>query len=235
MRIRTALLVTTALALPMSVSAQWTTQQFSVTPRGGFMTFDKSSGIEDAPYMGVDAAYVISPYLAIGTGLTVSRPQTAGDFFVSQMTFGDTTFYMAIEQPLMMIDVALNAQLRYPGERFSPFANAGIGYYTLDLDPQVSSRPERTGGISGSIGAGILYHLSPRVGIQLEVRDLIYTGFERDDLNPVSPNFNNTRYPEDFAPPPAAKETVHNIMFGIGFSFVPRAAQVADVPPEERR
>lgn len=234
MRIRTALLVTSALALPMAAGAQWTTQQFSVTPRGGFMTFDNSSGIDDAPYIGVDAAYAVSPFLSIGTGLTVSRPQTIGDFFVSQLIFGDTTFYLAVEQPLMMIDVALNAQARYPGERITPFLNAGIGYYTLDLDPQVETRPERSGGISGNIGAGLLFRLGEQVGIQLEVRDAIFTGFERDDLNPVAAAFNNTRYPEDFDPPPAAKETVHNLMFGIGFSFVPRARQVADAGEENQ-
>ena len=228
MRIRTALLVTSALALPMSVGAQLATQQFTVTPRGGFMTFDNSSGIDDAPYIGVDAAYIVSDYLSIGTGLSVARPQTMGDFFISQLTFGDTTYYMAVEQPLMMMDVALNAQARYPGERFSPFVNGGIGYYLLDLDPQVTSRPKRMGGISGNIGAGIVYHVSQRVGIQFEVRDMIFTGFERDDLNPVAGGFSNTRYPEDFAPPPEAKETVHNLMFGIGFSFVPRARQAAD-------
>jgi hypothetical protein len=228
MRIRTALLVTSALALPLSAHAQWATQQFTVTPRGGFQMYDNSSGIDDAPYIGVDAAYAISPYLSIGTGLTVSRPQTIGEYFISQLTFGDTTLYMAVEQPLMMIDVALNAQARFPGERLTPFVNGGIGYYVLDLDPQVAGRPERSGGISGNVGAGLLFRLGEQVGIQLEVRDLIFTGFERDDLNPVSAAFGNTRYPEDFAPPPEAKETTHNISFGIGFSFVPRSRQVVE-------
>ena len=234
MRIRTALLVTSALALPMTASAQWATQQFTVTPRGGFMTFDNSSGIDDAPYIGVDAAYAVSPFFSVGTGLTVSRPQTIGDYFISQMTFGDTTLYLAVEQPLMMIDVALNAQARYPGDRITPFLSAGIGYYVLDLDPQVETRPERSGGISGNVGAGLLFRLGEQVGIQLEVRDLIFTGFERDDLNPVSAAFGNTRFPEDFAPPPEAKETTHNLRFGIGFSFVPRARQVADAGEENR-
>jgi hypothetical protein len=234
MRIRTALLVASALTLPMSASAQWSTRQFSVTPRGGFMTFDNSSGIDNAPYIGVDAAYAVSPFLSIGTGLTISRPQTIGDYFISQLSFGDTTLYLAVEQPLMMIDVALNAQARYPGDRITPFLNGGIGYYTLDLDPQVETRPERLGGISGNVGAGLLFRLGEQVGIQLEVRDLIFTGFERDDLNPVAAAFNNTRYPEDFQAPPAAKETVHNIMFGIGFSFVPRSAVVTDAGEESR-
>lgn len=234
MRIRTALLVASALTLPISASAQWSTRQFSVTPRGGFMTFDKSSGIDDAPYIGVDAAYAVSPFLSIGTGLTISRPQTIGDYFISQLSFGDTTLYLAVEQPLMMMDVALNAQARYPGDRFTPFLNGGIGYYVLDLDPQVESGPERLGGISGNVGAGLLFRLGEQVGIQLEVRDLIFTGFERDDLNPVGAAFGNTRYSEDFDPPPAAKETVHNIMFGIGFSFVPRSSVVTDAGEENR-
>lgn len=228
MRIRAALIAASTLALPISASAQWAAQEFSVTPRGGYMTFDNSSGIDNAPYIGVDAAYAVSPVFSIGTGLTISRPQTLGDFFISQLTFGDTTLYLAVEQPLMMLDVALNAQARYPGERMTPFLNGGIGYYTLDLDPQVEGRPKRIGGISGNIGGGLLFRLGERVGIQLEVRDLIFTGFTRDDLNPVSENFGNTRFPEDFDPPPAAKETVHNIMFGIGFSFVPRGRQVID-------
>lgn len=228
MRMRIALLVATALAVPGAASAQMATGQFSVTPRGGYMTFDNSSGIDDAPYIGVDANYIVSPYLTIGTGLLVSRPQTNGDYFLAQLSFGDTTFYLAAEQPLTLIDAGLNAQLRYPGDRITPFAVGGIGYYTLDLDPQVEGRPERSSDISGMLGAGVHFRLGEQVGIQLEVRDLIFTGFDRDALNPVSAAFGNTRYPEDFAPPPEAKETVHNLMFGIGFSFVPRGRQVAD-------
>jgi hypothetical protein len=222
------LLVTSALAVPMSAHAQLATQQFSVTPRGGYMTFDDASGIDNAPYIGIDAQYALSPYFSLGTGLTVSRPQTIGDFFISQLTFGDTTFYLAAEQPLMMYDIGLSAQARYPGELFTPFLTGGVGYYLMDLDPQVETRPDRTGGISGQIGGGLHIRLGEQVGVQFEVRDMIFTGFERDELNPVAANFANSRYPEDFAPPPAAKETVHNLMFGIGFSFVPRGRRVAD-------
>lgn len=233
MRLRTLVWLAVAVLVPATASAQWSTQQFSVTPRGGFMTYDDASGIDDAAYIGVEAAYAFSPYFSLGTGLTLSRPQTIGDQFITQLAFGDTTFYIGVEQPLMMIDVGLTAQARYPGERLTPFLTGGVGYYNLDLDPQAEGRPERVGDLSGMIGGGLHVRLGSSVGIQLEVRDLIFTGFERDELNPVASTFFNTRFPEDFTPPPAAKSTVHNLMFGIGFTFVPRG-RVTDVQEETR-
>lgn len=229
MRMRIFLLAAAAVVvLPGTVAAQWVPRQFSVTPRGGFMTFDESSGIDDAPYLGVEAAYTISPFLSIGTGLSVSRPQTVGDFFVTQLTFADTTFYLAVEQPLMMLDIGLTAQARFPGDRLTPFVTGGVGYYTLFLDPQVETSPEKIGDISAMAGAGLHIRLGRQVGIQFEVRDLIFTGFRRDELSPIRSNFQNTRFVEDFALPPEAKSTVHNLMFGIGFSFVPQSGAIAD-------
>lgn len=226
---RSLLLAATAAALlPATAAAQWSSGQFSVTPRGGFMMYDDASGIDDAPYFGVEASYSFSPFFSVGTGLNVSRPQTLGDQFISQLTFGDTTYYFAVEQPLMLIDAGLTATGRYPGDLVTPYVMGGVGYYTLDLDPQVETRPERSSDVSGMLGAGLHFRVGRNVGIQLEVRDLIFTGFDRDDLNPVESEFNNTRFPEDFAPPPAAKSTVHNLMFGIGFSFTPRSGAVTD-------
>src|SRR4051812_16579662 len=70
------------LAFASTAQAQGQTRagahQFSVTPRGGYIAFDKASGIENAAALGIDATYHLTPMFGIGASATFSRPKTNG-------------------------------------------------------------------------------------------------------------------------------------------------------------
>ena len=78
--------------------------------------------------------------------------------------------------------------------------------------------------MSGNFGGGVAVQLSSNAGIHFDVRDQIFTKYDRERLRASESRFAETRFPEEFVIPPAPKETLHNIQFSIGFSFTPRMA-----------
>lgn len=216
--------------------AQAEPRQWTISPRAGYVSYQRESSLENTEFLGVDLSYNLSRMFSLGTNLSVARPQTRGEDFITSLTFGiptdgDTTYYFAVSQPVTVLDVGLNATARLPMDRFSPYLTAGIGSYSMFTNPQVNAESRRTSGLSGSVGAGINFRLGQNAGLQLDVRDQIFTKYKRDRLNPSESRFDETRFPEEFVAPPAAKETLHNIQFSIGFSFTPRLA--SEAPGEE--
>src|SRR5690606_38405002 len=110
------------------------------------------------------------------------------------------------------------AKLGLQAGRFSPYLAGGVGGYALFLDPQSNNGPASFGDFGLEVGAGAHFRISDRAGVRLNVRDLIFTGFDRDRLNPVAPAFWG-----DFDPSsvPEEKATLHNIRVDLGFSYVP--------------
>ena len=215
-------LLVAALALPELGGAQVLARQFVVTPRGGYIAFDRASSLENAGYIGVDANYGLTSMLAIGATFAAGRAQTRGTDFIAGMPFGDTTFLVAVTQPVGVVNAGVTATLRLPfGSRLSPYATGGIGGYTLYLDPQVVGGPERFSRLSGLLGAGINFQMGQTTGIQLDLRDMIFTGYRRARLDPTAAQFQAARFNEDLPSPPAPKSTLNNLVFSIGFSFRP--------------
>ena len=205
-----------------------TSRYFEVTPRGGYLRFDRASSIQSAPFLGFDAAYRLTPMFSIGTNLVVSRAETHGEDFLTSFRFGDasvgdTILILAAQQPVTLIDLNLGAQARLPAfGRITPFVNGGIGGYTLYLDPQSNGRPERFSRMSINAGAGLQFAVGRYGGFQLDVRDMIFTDFKRTRLNPTEPRFANLLFIEDLPQPPEAKSTVHNFQVSLGFTFRPQ-------------
>ena len=209
-------------AVPGVADAQLAARQFQVTPRGGFVRYDAASAIKNAGMVGVDAMYNLTPMFAVGAGVSVARTLTNGDDFVSQFRFGDTTFLFAVQQPISILDASVNATARFPLDRFSPFVTAGIGAYKIYMDPQQNAAPKQFSRMSMVLGGGVNVGLGRRSGLTVDLRDLIYTNYNRNRLNPTnSAALVNNRFVEDVPPPPAAKKTLHNIVFSVGFSFTP--------------
>ena len=206
---------------------------FSVTPRAGYIAFDKASGIGNGAALGLDATYNGTSMLGITAAATFSRPETRGEDFIGAMYLGDTTFLYRAQQPITLADVTIGATVQLPiATRLAPYLHGGIGGYTLYLDPQASGQNNRVQKMSATVGGGLGYRLSDRVGVSLDVRDLIFMHYDRSRLNPVRPAARETRFIQDFPTAPAAKSTVHNLAFQIGFSFVPGADR--DTPEETR-
>ncbi|MFN2398038.1 MAG: outer membrane beta-barrel protein [Gemmatimonadaceae bacterium] len=214
-----------------TASAQVTPRRFAVSPRGGYLSFEKASGLEGTPVIGLDAMYAFNRYFMIGTGLSAARPSTRGQDFIASLTFGDTTLLVEVKQPVTLLDVNLAAMLRWPGATFSPYFIGSVGSYTLYLDQQVVGSNRKFSKLSATAGVGVNYRVSEGAGLQLDVRDFIFTDYDRDQLNPAAARFANIRFPEDVPVPPAAKKTVHNLMFSLGFSFTPTLA--GGTPEEE--
>ena len=203
--------------------------QVTVAPRGGFIAFDKASGIDNAAALGVDATYYVVPMMGLGVSATFSRPVTRADEFLVAVYLGDTTFPYRAQQPITVADVNVNATLRMPlANRFSPYLRGGVGGYTIYMDPQVSGPNNRLQRMSVNAGGGFDFRVGKNIGITLDARDMIFMNFDRARLNPVRPQAQLTRFIEDFPTPPASKKTVHNLAFQLGFSFVPAIGRPED-------
>jgi opacity protein-like surface antigen len=206
--------------------------QVSVLVRFGGQSFDKAASIESAPFIGLDAMYGVNSWLSLGPSITVSRPQTTGDHFISSLTYGilgagDTTTFYRATQPIVALDGALNARVRFlGGSALQPYATGGVGGYALFLDPQTMRGDVRMTGMSFNVGAGLAYQLSSQAGIVLDLRSQTLTDFDRTVLDPrdnllTQARVENTLFREDFPTPPKSKSTVTNFTFSIGFQYVP--------------
>lgn len=222
MRTSTAVSLLAFVAFGETANAQTDSRQFQITPRAGYVRYDAASAIKNAGAVGVDAVYNLTPMFAVGGGILVARTTTEGSNFISQLRFGDTTFLFAVQQPLSILDAAVTATARFPVGRFSPFVTGGIGSYKIYMDPQANSAPNSFSRMSLQVGGGVNVGLGRRSGLILEVRDLIYTDFRRNRLNPnTNQALVNTRFNEDVPALSAAKTTLHNIVVSLGFSFSP--------------
>lgn len=203
-------------------------RSFTLMPHVGFLRFSVYSGLEHAPALALDARYDVSPRLAIGTAISVARANTRGGDFITALRYGDvskgdTTFVFRLQQPVTLLDAQLNATFTMPAfARIEPYVTGGAGVYSFFLDPQANAGTSRDfSRLSALLGGGLRLRLSPAAGITLDVRDLVLTNFDRNRLAPSDARFRSNVYPEDFAPPPAARDLVHNLMFSVGFTWTP--------------
>jgi outer membrane protein W len=219
-----------AAALAGAARAQEPTGQFSVTTRLGGVHFDRAASLKTAPFIGLDAEYGLSRNFAVGTEIDVTRPSTRAEDFLTTLTFGtpvtgDTTLFFQTGQAVSIVHGGLLLRARYPGARLTPFAVGGAGYYAMFFDPQISRGTRRETSPSLTIGGGVGIKLTDRAGLQLDARDLIFTDYKASRLDPSGGRNPNIYFPEDFPTPPARKSTVHNILFSIGFRYVPSGAR----------
>lgn len=207
--------------------------RFTVTPRAGFIAFDEASGIESSAALGLDATYQLTSMFGLSLSSTFSRPSTRGEDFIGAIYIGDTTFLYRAQQPITVVDLNLGATARMPFGNFVPYLQGGVGGYTLFLDPQASGGSDpvsqglrnRVQRMSLNVGGGLGYRITDRIGVSVDVRDMIFLNYDRDRLNPVSLAARDTRFIEDFPAPPTEKKTVHNLAIQLGFSFVPSRSQ----------
>ena len=66
MRSLQALVLALVLAAPWAAGAQAVTDRFTVTPRGGFIHFDRASSLKSSGALSVNASYSITPMFAVG-------------------------------------------------------------------------------------------------------------------------------------------------------------------------
>lgn len=196
--------------------------QFQVVPAVGAIRFDRASALEDAPFLGLDAAYFLNSSIAVGLQFHASRPRTDGTYFpLAMLDFGDTTYLYAVSQRVTLVGAGAQVQLHQSFARFDLFVNAGGGVYRFYMDPRRAQTISRMSGPSALVGGGVNYMVSEAVGIRAEVRDVILMDFDRDALDATLSYVRNNRIPNVFPPPPEEKDVIHNLRFALGFSFVP--------------
>ena len=219
-------LVVAAGVLAAPAGAQAPVGQWTVTARGGMINFERASSLKPAPYLGLDADFGLSKYFSLGSSIHVSRPETRREDFLTSLTYGqgttgDTTFFYYVGQTMSMVEGELSGALRFPVGRFTPFVKGGVGYYGLFLDPQINNGIKRQDGAAFSAGAGIVVRLSDRAGLQFDARNMTLTNFSQRELDPSGGRNPNILFPEDFPVRPAAKKSINNFLFSVGFRYIP--------------
>jgi energy-coupling factor transporter ATP-binding protein EcfA2 len=197
-----------------------------VAARAGAIRFDRAASLKTTPFLGLDADYGLSKNVSIGTTVEVARPNTRPEDFVTVQTYGvtatgDTTLFLETGQPVSLIAGSLIATARMPAGRLTPFLIAGGGYYGMFLDPQINRGTRRMSGWTATGGGGVRVALTERAGLQFDARDVIFTRYKHARLDPSDGRNPNIFFIEDFPTPPRPKSTVHNIMFSVGFRYVP--------------
>lgn len=208
-----------------------------VTTRLGGIKFDRAASLETSAFLGLDASYRINSHFSLGTELNVTQANTRAEDFITSLSFGvplsgDTTTFYGAGQAANIIHGSLMGVLRASEGRLVPFALAGAGYYGIFLDPQINRGTRQFNGFAGTVGGGIVYQITQSAGIQLDVRDIIFTSYDADRLDPADGRNPNIWFVEDFPQPPERKSTVHNIAFSLGFRYSPQGS-AGDLPPAE--
>lgn len=199
-------------------------QNFEIGPRLGYVMWKPETGMTEAAMLGVDAIYKVNRHIGLGARFDVARPGTDGQYFPAEMTFNDTTVILAVSQPLTVLQYAVQAQLETGGS-FSVFAKGGAGGRTISLDPQAARGQVSTSDWMFSAGAGVRIRAGSGTSVMLEVQDLIYANYNRNDINPVEPRFQPTRFPDVVPYQAEYTGTAHNIYAAISFIFTPGGAR----------
>ena len=218
--LRKLVLAVAVAAVGAAPAAAQDAGSFRVGPRIGYISYANETGIQASALLGLDAVYHVTDGLAFGFNLDVSRPQTDSSFFPAEMSFGDTTFIFGVKQPLTVVNFEFAGELSLPG-RFSPFILGGIGGYRVNTDPQVARGATDFTQLGFSFGGGIAFQAGGGTNVRIEVRDYVFTNFDRSQLNPVDARFTPTRFPDVLPAPEPFDGSAHNIAVTLAFSFTP--------------
>lgn len=222
---RRPLVLMTALLLGLpaaNAGAQSPERGFTVAPHAGYLVFDKASGFDNDAAAGVDVAYHLNPNIRVGFFGDLSRPKTNGKYFPrARHEFADTTFTYRVSQQVTLANVGVAGWLTVPVGRMEASLMAGVGRYTIFMDPQVMRRSKTYGGTGFVVGGVLGYALSENAGLKLTVRDYFFTDYDRNVLNPVSAPHQDTTWPEFLEGVPEPKDKFHNLRVSVGLTFVP--------------
>ena len=243
-----------SLALLALMVGTVTTGQAQVVERGNFnvvigggavMHPNHSALVPVSPILSLQGQMHVTENLGLGFALDYTRTSTDDDIFPYgqfQFPFADSTLLVALRQPVSVFQYQLTGMLGIAlGDRLYPYVVGGVGGYTVYLDPQQNDKSLRQTDLAFTLGGAMKIGVGGSSSIELSVRDIVWTGFDRDLMNPMTDRtcresgikqFSgnvcpNERFP--FLDPELsdsnwseASETVHNLVFSVAFSFIPR-------------
>ena len=215
--------------------------RFDVNVGGGVMLHQNASALKSAsPLVEMKGRAFLNDNIGFGFVVGFSRTETDDDVFpLTQFDYGtaDSVQLVALRQPVALFNYEAIVTLGAPvGESLYPYLMGGIGGYSVYLDPQQNDRPTRLSDLAFSFGGALKLHVSGSSAIELSVRDVIYTDYDRSRLNPApdrvcrastEKQFSGQVCPNEIFPfldpaPVADKSTIHNLVLGASFSFFPR-------------
>jgi opacity protein-like surface antigen len=227
--------------------------RFSVTPVLGYMHWDNASALAnkkadgqggftktattDNLTFGLSADYHVVPALGVGFYFEAARPTTRGDYFPSALfNFGANlpAELSVVSQRVTVLMYGVEGTFRFGVGRLQPYVGAGAGAVTVNADPQQSNANASFTHPSFQVGGGLGWRTSENTALTLDVRDYVFTSWNREQLNAVDPSFQNTIFPAANGNPPAAKSTLNNIRLALGFTFVPKRGGDAPVNTGEQ-
>ena len=219
--------------------------RFDVGVGGGVWLAPNSSAlVSAAPVIFLQGRGFISENFGIGFAVDYSRTETDGDIFdLGQFRFTtvDSTLLVTMKQPVSLFNYQLIVTGGLPvGESLYPYLTAGIGGYTIYLDPQQNEASVRSTDLLFSVGAALKWLISGSAGLELAVRDLIWTNYDRSMLDPMPDRTcresgvrqvtgticPNERFPQlnpQLSDPNWSEpsSTIHNILITATFTFIP--------------
>lgn len=221
------------LSAMMGAPALAQERTFRVTGAGSWVLYDDASALDDGPSVGIEAVVPIISFFSVGTNVDFGRTEVNGDFFpAAEINFGpDTTILYSVGQRISILTAGVSGVVSPLTGRFQAYGVGGVGWYKVYFDPQQAGGAGSLDDLMLSVGGGLTYEISDRFGFQIDARDVIFTGWEREALNVVRPRLRDPnptcldagtcRFPDANPPPPDAKGTIHNIRLSVGFRYVP--------------
>lgn len=244
-----AALILLALGAPLHTLQAQEKGQWNVTPRLGLVFWDKASGFQDPVLNGGDcdypqynhecasftnnlmaglsALYWLTDGLAVGLAVDVARPVTNGAYFTAaNMETAGLQELTLVSQRVTALQYQVEAEWAPLTGGFSPYITGSVGGYTIYLDPPKADQASATGfehfsDLMFGVGVGLDMAFGESAGLRLALVDMIYTSWEREKLNAVSPAYQTNLFPDLLPPPPNEKSTINNFNFQIAFTFVP--------------
>jgi hypothetical protein len=213
-----------------ALAAQEGGSRFTVTPTIGLMKFHNTSALSNLEgsqlWMsgGLTAAYRVSSGLRVGLYMEFQQPQTSSEYYpYALFRTGNTYELYGATQIVSALSYGLDASYTIGAGKLGPYLRGGIGRHAVYGDVQAMNSTDHVGGTQFLLGGGINYAVSNSIGIRLDLTDFMWNDWDRDVLNPVSPAYQNTTFPEDN--PAGITEDkpgmIHNLRLALGFSFTP--------------
>ena len=235
--VRTAVVGALSLVALSGAEAQLAERRVTVTPYVGTMRWDDASALANkqagddgeftksviTPTIGMTADYNLFRGLGLGLYLEAARPTTRGDYFPAALfDYGSRVELYNVSQRVTVLMYGAQASYTFPlAGRLLPYVSGGVGAVTVNADPQQSNSNASFSEPSFQLGGGVGWSFGSNTAVRLDVRNYSFSSWDRNKLNPVAPQYQNTRFPEANGAAPDEKKTVNNFRIALGFSFVP--------------
>lgn len=243
--VRTAVVGALSLVALSGAEAQLAERRVTVTPFVGTIRWDDASALANkkagddgqfdqnviTPTIGLTADYNLFRGIGLGLYFEAARPTTRGDYFPAALfDYGSRVELYNVSQRVTVMMYGAQASYTIPlTGNLLPYVSGGIGAVTVNADPQQSNSNASFTDPSFQLGGGIGWVFGGNKAVRLDVRNYTFSSWDRDQLNPVAPQYRNTRFPEANGDAPDEKKTVNNFRIALGFSYVPsRAAPATD-------